>query len=493
MKTIFKTALSLSVVLLAAACSLTEIDTQMTAEQAIAAIRLDCSADAQYTIPAERAQVITFHVTSTTPWTITGQEGNEDWLTLSPASSSVSSLSEDIRVSVKINEGYEDRVANLTVSGANTKITHVVNITQLRKGRFAVTPVTSDISAAGAPVTFTVTTNLDWTAEAEDDWLVFDKSSGEGKDGVPQTVSVSAPQNPDLSRDTKVTVKAGEFSQSFTVKQNGGVALDFVLDGEPVVDRKGVEPLMIGVNAVPWTFECDNPVFTVEKVSDTQLKVTAPWNNKFAPVKAKITIKPTDASLSKYSRSLDIEQGINFRLSGNCEVQEDGSVKLISNKESRVTTLDNYRFASVVLKMGDKNFEDHAQLWCAVKADGCNIYNQITLGGNIRLRTDGNLPVSGTSTYDNVKYTITKSELNAMMEYRFDVLPDPDHATWHIVNFYYNETKRATLNTEKSLDVFKDSPEAEGQYYFGFNSEGYTEDGSWYIVKTCDITPIAEN
>ena len=101
----------------------------MTDEQAIAAIRLECSAEAQYTVPAERAQVITFHVSSTTPWTITGQEGLEDWLTLSPESSSVSSLNEDIRVSVKMNEGFQDRVANLTVSGANTQITHVVNIT----------------------------------------------------------------------------------------------------------------------------------------------------------------------------------------------------------------------------------------------------------------------------------------------------------------------------------------------------------------------------
>lgn len=490
MKTIFKTALSLSVALLAAACSITEIDTQMTDEQAIAAIRLECSAEAQYTVPAERAQVITFHVSSTTPWTITGQEGLEDWLTLSPESSSVSSLNEDIRVSVKMNEGFQDRVANLTVSGANTQITHVVNITQLRKGRFALMPVSSDISASGSPVTFTVTTNLDWTASADADWIVFDKSSGKGNDGVAQTVSLSAPQNPDLSRDAKVTVKAGEFSQSFTVKQEGGVALDFVLDGEPVVDRKGEEPLMIGVNAVPWDVQCDNPYFAVEKISDTQIKVVAPWNNKFAPNKANITIKPTDASMSQYSRTLEIEQGINFRLSGNCEVQEDGSVKLLSNKDTKVTSLDNYRYASVVLTMGDKNFEDHGQLWCTTKAADCNIYNQITLGGNIRLRTDGSLPVSGESTYKNSTYSITKAELNAMTEYRFDVLPDNVNAQYHILDFYYNGTKKATLNY---LSVFKESPEAEGPYYFGFNSEGYTEDGSWYIVKTCDITPISED
>lgn len=489
MKTIFNTVASLSVMLLCAACSLTEIDTQMTAEQAIAAIRLDCSAEAQYTIPADRAQVITFQVASTTPWTITGQEEHSDWMSLTPASSSLSSLKEDIRVSISANSGYSDRVATLVVSGENTKISHTITIKQLRNGRFDFTPVTGDIPASGTAVTCTVTTNLDWTVEADDSWLIIDKPKGEGKDGVAQTISLSAPANSSISRETTVTIKAGEFAGSFKVAQKGGVALDFVLDGEPEVDRRGEQPLIIGVDAVPWKLEVDNSLFTVEKLSDTQIKVTAPFNNQFAMRTGQITIKPVDASYGDISRTLDIYQDVNFKVSGLCEVLEDGSVKLYSNKESKVTTVDEYRFASVVLKMGEKNFEDHAQMWCTVNAANCNIYNQITLGGNLRLRTDGSLPVSGESTYKNATYTITKAELNAMTEYRMDVRPDPANATYHFVEFYYNGTKKATLNY---LSVFKDSPEAVGAYKFGFNSEGYTEDGTWYVVKTCDITPIAE-
>ena len=176
MKTIFKYVASLSVMLLAVSCALTEIDTQMTAEQAIAAIRLDCSAEQQYNIPADRAQVITFQVTSTTPWSISSPE-NPDWLTFSPVSSAVSSLKEDIRVSVTANPGFEDRIATLVVTGENTQKSHTITIKQLRNGRFEFTPAAGDIPASGSAVTFTVTTNLDWTVEAEDSWLVIDKAS----------------------------------------------------------------------------------------------------------------------------------------------------------------------------------------------------------------------------------------------------------------------------------------------------------------------------
>ena len=489
MKTIFKYVASLSVMLLAVSCALTEIDTQMTAEQAIAAIRLDCSAEQQYNIPADRAQVITFQVTSTTPWSISSPE-NPDWLTFSPVSSAVSSLKEDIRVSVTANPGFEDRIATLVVTGENTQKSHTITIKQLRNGRFEFTPATGDIPASGSAVTFTVTTNLDWTVEAEDAWLVIDKASGEGKDGVAQTISLSAAANNSISRDTKVNIKAGEFSGSFKIKQKGGVALDFILEGEPEVDRLGVEPLLIGVDAVPWTLEIDNPAFTAEKVSDTQIKVTAPYNGKFIQNKAKLTIKPTDASMAGLSRSLEIVQDMNFRLSGEYEVLEDGSVKLKSSAETRITSVDDYRFASVVVKMGDRNFEDKGQMWCTINAADCNIYNQITLGGNIRVRTDGNLPNAGTSTYNNAKYTITKADLNAMTEYRFDVIPDPADATKQLAEFYYNGTKKASLN---SLSVFRDKADAAGPYKIGFDKEGYNEDGTWYVISSCVITRVAED
>ena len=98
MKSIFKIAACLSfLALLVNACKLEDIDTQMTEEEAVAAIKLDCDALESYTIQAKRPQAVSFTVNSTTPWTVTVSEG-ADWLTVTPASSAVSSLSEDIRI-----------------------------------------------------------------------------------------------------------------------------------------------------------------------------------------------------------------------------------------------------------------------------------------------------------------------------------------------------------------------------------------------------------
>ena len=109
--------------------------------------------------------------------------------------------------------------------------------------------------------------------------------------------------------------------------------------------------------------------------------------------------------------------------------------------------------------------------------------DQVTFG-SLRL---SQLPVAGISTYKNTTYSITKDELNAMTQYRFDVLPNTDTPANHYIRFYYNGTLKAEQNY---YSVFADKSDAAGNYWFGFYNS--TSDGTWYIVKSCDITPIAE-
>ena len=206
-------------------------------------------------------------------------------------------------------------------------------------------------------------------------------------------------------------------------------------------------------------------------------------------------IVPVADDLGEVSNSIEVTQAVNFKLEGNFEVLEGGAVKLSCGAKSRVTTLDNFRYVNLVLTLGDKNFGDKGELWCAVSAGGCNIYNQLSLGGNLRIRQDGTLPVAKQSTYKNTSLSnITKDKLNAMTEYRFEVLPDgkvdPSYSNvyWHYVNFWYNGVLNTSVNYRS---VFADDPTAEGAYWFGFYNT--TSDGTWYVVNTCDITPIAES
>ena len=480
MKTIFKTIACLSAALLAYSCVLNEIDTQITDEEAIAQIRLECDALESYTMQSQKPQAVSFRVNSTTPWEITGFENS--WLTVEPASSKVSSLSEDITVKATgANSTLSDRSITLTVKGANTTITHSIVITQMRMGQLTVEPVVGDFDKAGATKTFTVSSNISWEATAADDWLTLSPSSGTS-DGPMKTVTVSAEAaaNKSLSRSTVVTVVSGDEKTQFFVKQDGHT-LEFQQLESPVIDRRGGELLFTVNSTLDWKVESSNENFTATKVSDTQVKVSAPFNSQFAERKATITLKPTSDEFGDVSGSTEVSQGVNFTLQ-NCELLEDGSIKMSGSAGSRVVTIDEYRDNfDLTLTMGDKNFGTAGQLWVQGKIGGVNIYNQLSLGGNTRIRTDGTMAGDGGSSYKSSTYSITQDELNAMETYHYKIATNAADATKMDMLFEVNGTEKKSHTGPNPFYY----DEGSTTFYFGFYST--TSDGSWYVVKTCDI------
>ena len=497
MKTIVKIVASLSLGLFAVSCQQFYVDTQMTPEKAAASLKMECDALDSYIIQGDKPQAVSFKVASTTPWKITGYESAQ-WLKISPTSSSVSSLSEDIVISAVANDSYENRSVTIKVQGEGLDGAKSIQITQLRKGKLFVQPVMDVFDAAGGSLPFTIESNIAWEVRSSEQWLSFSEASGNG-DGSVKTLQAIAIQNNSIARSATVTVSAGEEKFSFDVNQKGQ-SLEFLPVENPEVDRLGGE-LLLGVKAtMDWKVSCENPDFTVEKVGNDQVKVSAGFNNKFAPRTAVIVIKPASDDFGDVSNTVEVSQGINFTMDGNYEVLEDGSIKISCGAKTKVSTIDKYRYVNIVLTMGDKHFGDKGELWCAVSTSGCNIYNQLSLGGNLRIRQDGNLPVAkkpsneDVSTYNNVKYSFTKDQLNAMTEYRFEVKnniteseEDYPGVYRHEVNFWYNGAVYATM-TYRS--VFADDPTAEGNYWFGFYNS--TSDDTWYVVKTCDVTPYAE-
>ena len=140
MKTLTRIIASLSIFMTAAACQQFDIDTQMTPEKEQANLRLVCDAVDSYSFPSTNADNVTFNVSSNTPWTITRSSGAE-WCTVTPSSSSSSSLISDVVVSVANNESGEDRTATLTVRGERINSYYTITINQSRKGKLFVTPV----------------------------------------------------------------------------------------------------------------------------------------------------------------------------------------------------------------------------------------------------------------------------------------------------------------------------------------------------------------
>ena len=483
MKRIVKIVASLSVGLLALSCQQFEVDTQMTPEKAAEMRRLESDALESYTIQGEKPQAVSFKVSSTTPWEITRSE-NAEWLTVSPASSALSSLSEDVVVTAKANDTYNDRSVTLTLKGENIDKTYTIKITQLRKGKLFVQPVSDVFEATGNTLPFTIESNIAWEVRSSEQWLSFSENSGVGDGGV-KTIQATAAANSSIARNAQVTVTAGDDKFSFDVVQKGQ-SLEFLPVENPSIDRNGGK-LEIGVKAtMNWKFTCDNKDFTVEK-GDGKLVVSAPFNNKFAARKATIVIKPTTDDFGDVSSTIEVSQDCNFEISGNCQVLEDGSVKLSAGGDkARVTTKDKIRYASFLLTMGDVHFGEKGHL-CLNCHDGgpsgkSELQCQINLDGNKRLRTNG-----GDTSYNTAKFTITQDDLNALKTYRVDFVPDKEKSGNIHLEFFYNGNSLASLS---SPSPYVSGADSGGHYFFGFESS--KSDDSWYIVKSCDITIIAD-
>ena len=415
---------------------------------------------------------LTFTLQTNVPWEVRSSAG---WLTFNRESGEPDPEGRTLTIiATAAPSNVLERTATVTVVAGDDEETFDV----VQKGSFSVVEISSAFASAGESKSITIKTDLPWEVSADKDWITFDKTSGTGT-GSAEAIVATAAANDGAARKATVTVSAGGVDKTFEVSQSG-LVFEIVAPSSTELPRLGGEMVIAVNSSLSWEPSTDVAGWEVEKIDATSFKVKAAFNNIFKPKVGKVVITAGSAT-----DELELSQGINFKLDGNCEVQEDGSVKVSSGAKSRVTTLDQYRYMKMDIQFGDVNFGDSAELWAAVSAAGCNIYNQLSLTGNKRIRTDGSLPVSGTSTYKNTTFGITKDELNAMTSYSFYVEPNATAPANQIITFLYNGTQKAQ---QDFLSVFADDATAAGAYWFGFYNE--TSDGTWYIVKSCDITPV---
>lgn len=560
MKTITRIIASLSIFLTAAACQQFDIDTQMTPEKELANLRLVCDAVDSYSFPSANADNVTFNVSSNTPWTITRSSG-ADWCTVTPSSSSSSSLISDVVVSVADNDSGEDRTATLTVKGERINKYYTITISQNRKGRLFVTPIAKDFVATGGPLSFTINTNMDWevrtdvswlsfnrengqpdpdgrritiiataepsdvlervatvtvvagddeesfnitqkgsfdlteitgtfsgsgdtqqlklrtdlpwTVSADKDWVSFDKESGDGSSSV-TVINVTAAPNDDVVRNAVITVTAGGQSYDFEIFQAGG-SFEIIAPEDPTIDRLGGE-LLIEVNSSKeWEPQTDVPGFTVEKVDDSHFKVVAGFNNKFTQRKGMVSIVGGTATAS-----VEITQDTPFTLSGSAQLLEDGSVKITGAEKGQVKINHSLTHFSAVLEIAEINWGSKGQLWffSMERADFGNWMSQ----GKMRLRdkvVSGNSLNYGEESAGDYK-TIPIATMNTMETYEFTFTPET-----FVFKFNGEQVAEMTVGCP-----FTDEKPNMGGWFFGFYDA--VSDDTYYVVKSCTITPVAE-
>lgn len=481
MKHILRIIASLSVIVCLASCQQFKIDTQMTQKEFEASVKLVSDVLDSYTLAAKDPQTITFSVSANVPWTITG---NTEWLSVTPFSSSVSSLVADVVVTAAPNTTLEDRTATLILKSDTYQTrTYTVKITQQKFGQLYVQPIFNNFVPEGGSLPFSIETNNAWTVRSSQGWLTFDKEQGEpDQDCHKITVRATAQANLGAARTAVVTVTAGDDEEVFEVVQNG-VKFEIVRPASTTLPA-GVSETILAVDAkIAWTVSAEGDGFTAVKADDSHIKVTTTVNNKFAPRKGTVTIK----SDSGDTDSVELSQDINFILE-NCEILQDGSAKFSAAKGSKIYLKDNYRALKIVLTMGEKHFGDNANLWVHGEMDSAfgnvNVYNWLDLGVKARVRSEGTMIATGeTSYYGSTDYTISKSQLDAMNVYEYDIHTDSSDPTKIDIIFSIDGT---VIGSRQSGNFLAADPEAYLKYYFGYYSA--REDGTTYVVKTCDIT-----
>lgn len=566
MKTTVKILASLSILAAAFSCQQFEVDTQMTPEKMAANARLESNVFTAYTVNASNPQPVSFNITSNVPWSIIRND-NAEWCTISPASSAVAGLNADVTIEVQENEALEDRSASFTIrSDSYQTKSYTFTITQGRRGKFYVTPITKTYSAMGGPLSFTISTNYAWEVRSDADWLSFSQESGEGSaspiqivataersdvmtrtatiyvvandteesfevtqqgkfevvepsgvfsdaggdmdfkvktdlswevsanqmwisfseeegdgDGTAKVITITAEPNTGIQREATITVTAGGESKAFLVLQDG-VTFEIVEPASAIIGGN-VGELILEVNThLSWEPYTEEEWMTVEKVDDSHFKVVAAWNPYFKPRTGLVGIKS-----GSNTYDLELMQDINFTFEGACEVLEDGSVKISSG--GKAIFKDGLRQMGIKLTLGEKNFGDAGQLWVNGKIGEVNIYNQLSLDGKKRIRTDGNM-ANGESGYKSTDHSPapTKADLNAMETYEYGFYTNADDQTKMDMEFKINGT---SLAKHTGPNPFYYDQETAVTYFFGFYST--TSDGTWYVINRCDLTVYEEN
>lgn len=566
MKTTVKILASLSILAAALSCQQFEVDTQMTPEKMAANARLESNVFTAYTVNASNPQPVSFNITSNVPWSIIRND-NAEWCTISPASSAVAGLNADVTIEVLENEALEDRSASFTIrSDSYQTKSYTFTITQGRRGKFYVTPITKTYSAMGGPLSFTISTNYAWEVRSDVDWLSFSQESGEGSaspiqivataersdvmtrtatiyvvandteesfevtqqgkfevvapsgsfsdaggtmdfkvktdlewevnadqmwvsfseeegegDGTAKVITITAEPNAGIEREALITVTAGGEDKSFLVSQDG-VTFEIVEPASAIIGGN-VGEMILEVNThLSWEPYTEEEWMTVEKVDDSHFKVVAAWNPYFKPRTGLVGIKSGSNTVE-----MELMQEINFTFEGNCEVLEDGSVKLSGGAASRIVSKDTFRYIDVVFTMGDVHFVDKSQIWFDGVMGNANLYNWLTVG-KTRVRLEGTLADGkgariDKDSYLSVDYSISQDELNAMTTYGIKMYVDPEDETLFYMDFDYNGANKCHAHAR---NPFYYDQENGASFWLGCY-DGSAPADSWYVVKSCVV------
>ena len=147
------------------------------------------------------------YITSNNAWTI---EADVDWISLGADKGEAAAEKQMVKVYVDPNPDYEQRSGKITVTSG--KLTKEVQVTQLATEfvpeiEVSVSELKSE--TAGGEFTFTVTSNVAWTAAEDAEWITLAPTSGQASETA-VTVTVTITEISQIEDRTAVITVSGE-------------------------------------------------------------------------------------------------------------------------------------------------------------------------------------------------------------------------------------------------------------------------------------------
>lgn len=458
LKNLLRGAVAVCVAAGFAACQQLTIDSQKEFPP-----QMDVDALEAYTLLAQAPNVITFNVSSNTPWTI---KSDAQWCTPDPAMSAASSLVSEITVTTEDNNTEKERTAVLTVSAEGVSEPFVIRVTQEARDAFILqAPEEGNVAKAGGNKVFRIISNKPWKITTEAIWLEFSALSGEATQAAGKEITVSVKDNAGMERTGTVTVASGYDEKTFRITQDG-LVLKFEETEETRFGCLGAtKEFKVNAN-IPWKPVSDNDDIVLKRLDDETLSVTLAKANKYFTTQYHdITVVPEDESL------LSVVEPAVIRVShqaiawcSNCSTNEDGSVTLVAdNNESRVCT--NAGLTTGTLRWTFRDTELTSGLFDinAWQSPGPTFH--AWLGGSNDMNTGGLLESKQDFWAAAYNLGVTVDILNAMEVLELTIIPTADESRL-VFTMSINGSQIGTFTTP--CNPWGEMNESPVPYYFGF-------------------------
>lgn len=456
--------------------------------------RVGTTAQASYTVSASAA-TIKFNVTSNTPWEISS---DRSWCTVTPVSSTVSALVQEVTIATEVNPDAKSRTAVLTIKGYGVE-NQAINVTQDAKGELNVAMFETGelFGRAGGTREFTIYSNKPWTVTSDKAWLTFDVNSGEGSDEV-YRIKATVAENSGNLRRALITIKTNSVDSIYEILQDGN-QLEVTNMADSVYHYAG-ETISYRLQAnLPWVAEVISGNEWIHIVSEAngngnfELEVKADANPIFIGRRGQVRIKPATSVAGMENVILNVVQGTGLWVDatddGSVSYTETGAVVISSassggGKKARLVTngpvrlgVYTWKFASVDIPEGSNGYFD-INGWPDVSPSTANYHiflkntnPTFSIGGGFNWDWADNRIVLGDKKLNDLKTLVLKLE------------HDPDQADKIIFRLYFNED--LVLERKNLSNPYSNPAEVGLLLYFGLF------DGAGTItIESFTIDPI---